>query len=61
MPGDTYFFNIPRLVFPSLSPMLVSIEVPHGVWGLPTTRELEKVFGAGALQSPAAGGLQGYY
>lgn len=54
------FFYIPRLIFPSLSPLLVSIEVPHGLWGLSTTRELEKVVGGWSCSPPAPGGIQGY-
>lgn len=60
MPGDISLFNIPRLIFPSLSPLLVSIKVLHGVWGLSSTRELEKVVGGWSCSPPAPGGIQGY-
>lgn len=48
MPGDTCFFTIPRLTFPSLSPFLESVEVPRGS-GAVHHEGAGKVVGAGAV------------
>lgn len=62
VPGDIYFFNIPRVIFPSLNPLLVSIEVLS--WGLePVHHEGvgEGCWGLEHFSPPAPGVIQGYY